>query len=178
MASKAEKMDVTIVNSVTLGDRWGITDRRVRQLKDEGVIEEVARGKYNFFECNKRYITFLRQAAETGCDKKQAKLDKDEQQAMHEKVKREKSELQLKIMKGELHKSEDVEMVMTDMIANAKSKLLGIPSKAAPMVMGYKEIPKVQAVLQRLIEESLIDLSDYTTELFKNDDVLKDDSDD
>jgi phage terminase Nu1 subunit (DNA packaging protein) len=178
MAAKADKIDITIVNSVTLGHVWGITDRRVRQLVEEGVIETVARGKYNLVDATRRYCAFLRQSAEAGADKKNAKLSYDEEHAAHEKVKREKAELQLKVMKGELHRSEDVEEVMTDMITRAKTKLLGLPSKVAPRVMGYKELTKIQAVLQMHIEEALAELADYSPELFANDDVIQDDDND
>jgi phage terminase Nu1 subunit (DNA packaging protein) len=173
MLEKVDKLDITVVNSITLGDAWGITDRRVRQLVDEGVIEPVSRGKYNFFECTRKYCGYLRQISEAGTEKKEVKLDYDTERAAHEKIKREKSELQLKVMRGELHRSEDVEFVMTNIIANAKARLLSIPPKAAPMLIGYSNISKIQDILQKHIEEALKELSEYDSELFINDDVLQ-----
>lgn len=172
MVQKTEVISKTIVNSVTLGDIWGITDRRVRQLVDEGVIETVGRGKYDLVECTRRYCTYLRAIADAADDKKTAKLSYDEEHAIHEKVKRETAELQLKVMKGELHRGKDVETVMTDMITRAKTKLLGIPSKVAPMVIGYKDMAKVQGILQKHIEEALLELSEYDPNLFINDEVI------
>lgn len=177
MAQKSKKIDATIVNSVTLGDIWGITDRRVRKLAEEGVIEAVSRGKYDLASCTKRYCAYLRQAAESSEDKKNAKLDYDTEKALHEKIKREKSELQLKVMRGELHKAEDVDFVMTDMITKAKMKLLAIPSKAADLVIGRKDINSIENIIQKMIEEALVELSDYNSDLFKNDEVIEDDSD-
>ena len=177
MASKTEKMDVTIVSSLTLSDIWGISDRRVRQLAGEGVIEAVSRGKYNLIDCTRRYCSYLRQNSEAGSEKKEVRMDLDSEKALHEKAKREKTELQLKVMKGELHASKDVESIMTDMITRAKVKLLGLPSKVAPSVIGFKDISKVQAILKNHIEEALLELVEYNPELFLNDKVLKDDSD-
>ena len=37
-----------------------ITERRVRMLRDEGIISEVAPGKYELIETNHRYINYLR----------------------------------------------------------------------------------------------------------------------
>ncbi|MGK0468964.1 MAG: hypothetical protein ACJAX4_004313, partial [Clostridium sp.] len=59
--AKLENLDITIVNSITLGNILGITDRRVRQLVDENIIETIARGKYELIKCVKRYCTYLRQ---------------------------------------------------------------------------------------------------------------------
>lgn len=171
------KTDITIVNSVILGDCWGITDRRVRQLREEGIISEVARGKYNLHECTRKYCEYLRQQANVNANSKETKLSYDSERALHEKAKREKAELQLQIMRGEVHLGTDVEEVMTDMITKAKMKLLALPAKAADLVVGRKDINSIENTLQKLIEESLNELADYDPELFVNDDVLKDDSD-
>ena len=178
MAQKTEVDNTTIVNSITLGDIWGITDRRVRQLVDEGVIETVGRGKYDLFDCTRRYCTYIRAIADASEGKKKAQLSYDEEHAIHEKVKRETAELQLKVMRGELHRGKDVETVMSDMITRAKTKLLGIPSKAAPLVMGYSNTTKIESILQQQIDETLMELSDYKPELFVNDEVLQENSND
>jgi phage terminase Nu1 subunit (DNA packaging protein) len=175
--NSSKKMDVTIVNSIVLGSCWGITDRRVRQLREEGIISEVARGKYDLIESTRRYCEYLRQQVNASNDGKEVKLNYDTEKALHEKVKREKAELQFKVMKGELHRSEDVESVMTDMITRAKTKLLGIPPRVAPLVLGYKDISKVQTILQNHVEEALNELADYNPELFINDEVLQGDDD-
>ncbi len=178
MSEKDKKnIDVTIVNSIVLGNCWGVTDRRVRQLREEGIISEVARGKYDLIENTRKYCEYLRLQANANNDGKEVKLNYDTEKALHEKVKREKAELQFKVMKGELHRSEDVESVMTDMITRSKTKLLGIPPKVAPMVLGYKDISKVQLIIQNHIEEALNELADYDPQLFINDDVLQGDDD-
>lgn len=166
--AKIEKQDITIVNSVTLGNILGITDRRVRQLVDETIIETIARGKYDLFKCVQRYCTYLRQKTEADSNKQGAKIDYDNEHALHEKVKREKADLQFKVMKGEMHRAIDVENVMVDMITNAKTKLLGIPAKAAPMIIGYTNIPQIQSILQKAVYETLEELADYNKELFSN----------
>lgn len=175
MPAKLDKLSVTIVNSVTLGNIWGITDRRVRQLREEGVISEVARGKYDLIECTRRYCEYLRQAANAQANSKEAKLNIDVEKALHERAKREKAELQLQIMRGEVHLGTDVERIMTDMISRAKTKLLALPAKVAPYVIGYDNIAKIQSILSRHIEEALQELSEYDPQLFINDSVVQGD---
>lgn len=177
MASNIDNIDITIVNSITLADLFGITDRRVRQLADEGVFQAISRGKYEMRDCIRKYCIFLRQAAESCAAKTEIKINYDTERAMHEKAKREKAELQLKVMKGDLHRSEDIELIMTDMITKAKTKLLSLPSKLAPMVINRSDISMVQGLLQMQVEEALNELADYTPELFINDDVLQGDED-
>lgn len=174
---KSKTLDVTIVNSVVLGSHWGVTDRRVRQLREEGIISEVGRGKYELDESTRKYCEYLRQQAGANANSKETKLNYDTEKALHEKAKREKAELQLQIMRGEVHLGKDVEEVMMDMIAKAKMKLLSLPGKAADLVIGRKDISSIENILQKLIEEALKELADYDPELFTNDDVLKDDAD-
>lgn len=175
--AKIEKQDITIVNSITLGNIIGITDRRVRQLVEESIIETVARGKYDLMKCVNRYCTYLRQKTEADSNKQGSKIDYENERALHEKVKREKADLQFKVMKGEMHRALDVENVMVDMITNAKTKLLGIPAKAAPMIIGYTDIPQIQSILQKAVNETLEELVEYDKELFSNKLVVADEGD-
>lgn len=75
-------------------------------------------------------------------------------------------------MKSELHEAVDVEYIIRDMIANAKTKLISIPGKAAPMIIGYTDIPRIQSILQKAIEETLEDLANYVSEGVSNDVLL------
>ncbi|MCR4436173.1 MAG: hypothetical protein QHH06_10370 [Clostridiales bacterium] len=177
-SSDNKKMDVTIVNSIVLGNCWGITDRRVRQLREEGIISEVSRGKYNLIECTRRYCEYLREQVNAKNNEgKEIKLNYDTEHALLEKAKREKAELQLKVMKGELHLGSDVEKIMTDMITKAKMKLLSLPAKAADLVIGRKDISTIENILQKMIEEALNELADYSPKLFEHEEALKDDPD-
>lgn len=168
----SKKIEINITNSITVGQWLGITDRHVRRLVEDGIIQTVSRGKYDLQDCVRKYLLYIRQQNQSSKSDKEVKLDYDIEHAKHEKIKREKAELQFRVMKGELHRAEDVEMIMTDMIANARTKLLGIPSKAAALVVGYTEIPKVQSILQKIIYEVLEELSNYSPELFINEQVL------
>lgn len=50
----------TIVNSMMLAQILGISDRRVRQLVDEGVINNVGWGKYELIKSVQQYCNFIR----------------------------------------------------------------------------------------------------------------------
>lgn len=55
--------------------------------------------------------------------------------------------------------SDDVGMHWGKIISNAKTRLLAIPTKAAPLVLGLKTMPQVRDQLERMIVEVLNELS-------------------
>ena len=166
-----KKMDVTIVNSVVLGSCWGISDRRVRQLREEQVISEVARGKFNLIESTRRYCEYLRNQINSS-EGNENKCNYETERAAHEKTKREMKELQLGVMKGKLHRSEDVEEVMTDMIIYAKTKLLALPERIAIIAAGISDVNAIETKVEKLILNALNELKEYNPELFANSEVI------
>lgn len=172
--TKKDNASSTMVNSITLSRFFGITDRRVRQLTEEKVLVTVAKNKYDLMDSVRRYCNYLKTANESNSNKSPDKINLETERALHEKAKREKAELLVKVMKGELHKAEDIELVMTDMITRAKVKLLALPSKIAPQIVKITDAGKIQNLIQSIIEEALFELADYNADLFKNDNVLGD----
>lgn len=149
------------VKSDELGKILNLTTRRINQLAQEGILQRDYSGKFDLRKAIPAYIDYQLNESD------ELKLEK----TAHEKIKREKSELELKLMKNELHRSEDVEAVMTDMILRCRSRLLNIPSKAAPLIIGYKDVMRIQNVLQKQIEEALNELADYEPEMFMSEEA-------
>ena len=84
-------------------------------------------------------------------------------------------------MQGELHKSEDVERVMTDMLVSIKSKLLSMPSKLSPMLVSRTDIDFIKRTINSEVLEVLNELKDYNAKDFYDDeyvDVEEDEGDD
>lgn len=160
------------VSASVLGDIFGVKDRRVRQMAEEGVLERVAKGRYNLVDSLKNYILALKVAAEgTGVADLDSDINIDEEKAIHERVKRHISELKLQTMKGELHKSKDVEKVMTDMLAAFRTRILAIPSKTAPAL----EARDANYIKDRLLAEcteALSELKDYDPRMFYPDEYV------
>lgn len=146
-----------------LAELLGLTPRRIQQLAEEGVIVKASRGQYKAANSIQNYIRYLQ-------DKERAVSDDDidyfKERALHEKAKREKAELELAVMKGELHRSEDVKFVMNDMIAAFRSKVLSLPSKLAPQLVGKTDMAVVQEYISRETYEALTELSEYEPQSF------------
>ncbi len=77
----------------------GLTERRVRQLRDEGVISEKQPGLYDLQATVTKYITFLRNGS--------GKINLNDERAGLTRAKREAAEMENKLRMGELHRTQD-----------------------------------------------------------------------
>ena len=71
------------------------------------------------------------------------------------------SELDLAKVRNQLVIVEDVVKAWTDTLANLKSKVTSIPSKAAPIIASETEIGIIQEILTDFLNEALEELSSY-----------------
>lgn len=67
-----------------------------------------------------------------------------------------------------MHLASDVELVMTNMLTNLRSQLLGLPSKMAPL-LADKSKSFIDKKLTEEITSRLTELSDYSPDLFTDD---------
>ena len=172
-STKVTDIDSLTVSAAVLGNIFGVTDRRVRQMAEEGIIVRAAKGRYNLVESLKNYILSLKLAAEGAtADSPDGEIDFDEEKALHERVKRHISELKLQTMKGELHKAEDVERVMSDMLAAFKTRVMNIPSKVAP-VLEDRDAAYIKERLTGEVIEALNELKDYDPKEFYSDEYVE-----
>lgn len=172
-SKKVTNIDNITVSAEVLGNMFGVSDRRIRQMAEEGIVARAAKGRYRLVESIKSYLLTLKLAAEgVGVELADGEIDIDEEKALHERVKRHISELKLQIMKGELHKAEDVELVMTDMLTAFKVKMMGIPSKAAP-VLENRDTAFIKERLTSEVMEALNELKDYEPKLFYSDEYIE-----
>ena len=70
------------------------------------------------------------------------------------------AEAQLAEERGELHRASAVVKVWTDNVSNARTRLLAIPSKIGPELVG-QNLTEIQARLKAAIYEALKELADY-----------------
>ena len=172
-SAKITNIDSITVSAAVLGDMFGVTDRRIRQMAEEGTVVRAAKGRYKLVESIKNYLLTLKLAAEgIGVDLADGEINFDEEKALHERVKRHISELKLQVMKGELHKAEDVQIVMMDMLVAFKTKIMSIPSKVAP-ILENREVAFIKERLTKEVIEALNELKDYDPKAFYSDEYVE-----
>lgn len=65
-----------------------------------------------------------------------------------------------------MHDAEDIERVLTGMLINFRNRILAIPSKVAPKIIGQKSIAVINEILQQELYDALNELSEYDPEIF------------
>lgn len=176
-SAKVTNVDSITVSAAVLGDLFGVTDRRIRQMAEEGIVVRAAKGRYKLVDSIKNYLLTLKLAADgVGVELVDGVINFDEEKALHERVKRHISELKLQIMKGELHKAEDVEMVMMDMLVAFKTRVMNIPSKVAP-ILENRDAAFIKDRLTKEVIEALNELKDYDPKAFYSDEYVEESED-
>lgn len=163
------------VTSAQLCDICGLTGQRIRQYAEEGTMKRVAHGRYELIPSVRAYIQSLKLQSKT---KRREDLNLpdnvqhiDTERAIHEHIKIEMSKIRLALMEGKVHKADDVERVVTDMLLRMKSKLEGIPSQVAPTLEGKKKA-QIKSLLDIEIAKALDELSEYNAEDYRSDDYI------
>ncbi len=106
-----------------VADWLALTPRRVRQLRDEGVLIEKSPGLYDLRVSVIRYIDYTR---------KGKRADLQDERALLAKAKRETAEMDNALRRGELHKTEEMEGGIKTILLNFRSRMMVMPAKEAP----------------------------------------------
>jgi hypothetical protein len=136
-----------------------LTERRVRQLKDKGIIREYGGmpGLYDLTRTTHSYIDFLRKRN----PESEENIDYNTERAKLIMAKRKNEEFDLGVKEGNLHTSEDIETVMTNMLINFKSRLMAIPSKLSPVLSKKTDKAEIHRILKDSVDEALSELADF-----------------
>ena len=144
---------MTLYTSKVVAQWLCLTERRVRQLRDEGVIVEARPGLYELQPTVARYITYIGGAGKETLTNERMKLTR---------AKREAAELENELRKGEVHRTEDIERGIKSMFLNIRSRFLALPAKLSPTLatMGGNQTG-IFDDLKQAIDEILEEMSDY-----------------
>ncbi|MFC4102923.1 hypothetical protein [Paenibacillus xanthanilyticus] len=157
-----EPIEEREVSTSELAAVLGKTSSWVRQLTRDKVLVQVGRGKYRLADAVQAYVEHV-----SGGQIEDDRPRLRDEQAELTRIKKEDAMLDLAVKRGELHRAEDVRLVMTDMLLNFRSRMMSLPVKIAPRVAYLKEVPAIREVLEDEIRIALTTLSDYNPEEFK-----------
>ena len=144
---------MTLYTSKVVAQWLCLTELRLRQLRDEGVIVEARPGLYELQPTVARYITYIGGAGKETLTNERMKLTR---------AKREAAELENELRKGEVHRTEDIERGIKSMFLNIRSRFLALPAKLSPTLatMGGNQTG-IFDELKQAIDEILEEMSDY-----------------
>ena len=144
-------VDVTKVASAL-----NLDERRVQQLVKEGMPRET-RGQYDPVKCMLWYIRFLQGALEK---KAVPTLDGGFVGEREERVRLLRADADLREMELARERSlvisiDDYERTLADLILTTKARIMAIPPRLAPDLVGETSRVMVQAKLEKACKESL-----------------------
>lgn len=160
---KPAKLEEQAVSAVQLAKVLDLSAARIGQLADNGIlkrceVEGTRREKYALLESVTAYIRYLRkQKPEVVWDEQEYKAEK----LAKLKAQRELAELKVSEQRGDLHRTADIERVVGNMIVAFRSKVLALPSVAAPQLVEQRNEAAVFRILSELVRDVCVDLAAY-----------------
>lgn len=142
-----------LYTSKAVGEWLGITDRQVRNLRDQGVLSEVRPGVFDMKVCVRQYLNFKIGNKDDQARLVAARAEREETRGKIEKMRMEEAQ-------GDLHRTEDVERALKTIFANFKNRLETIPTKYASTMAQLTDPAEAHDILQKAVQEALVELSD------------------
>lgn len=150
-----------VVTTAEISEILGVSKRRIQQFAEDGALVRLNRGYYDLPASIQKYIEY-----QTAKNMPSDEIDKDVEQALWTRAKKEKTQLEVQIIKGELHRSEDVKRIMNDMLMAFRQRSLSLPTKVAPQLIMIEDIQAIKDILKIAIVELLTELKDYDPTAF------------
>ncbi len=153
--------------SKTVALLFGLTVRRIQQLTQDGVLETELVGrsrKYDLAKTFQTYIAYIESKAtnkassqsdaENESRKLKAEADLKEAKAAIEKTK-------LAEIEGQMHRSEDVEAIITDLVFEIKSQITALPGRLAMDTARIQTAEEESIRIRDEVNEILSNLTNY-----------------
>lgn len=145
-----------LYTAVVVAQWLNISDRHVRQLRQQGVLVEVRPGLYSLKDCVHRYIEYLKRNGTP-----EEAVDYNAERAKLVRAKREKEELELELQRREVIPAAEVEKVVSAMLIRFRQKIRNIPVKQSPGLATETNQTEIFMILKRATDEALEELSDF-----------------
>jgi excisionase family DNA binding protein len=142
----------------------GVTNGRVSQLKRDGVITPLPPGNRKEGDFYKPLETFIK-LSRFYRELSDSRRSGDSEEMAAEKIKqisakRKLEELKLAQMEGELHKAEDIEIIIGAMLTRLRINLLGIPMGLAPVLREMDNTIEIAEKLDKRIRRVMNEVAD------------------
>ena len=136
-----------------------LSDRQIRELQSTGVIQRPSgRGEYDLDACRVGYIRHLRAVA-AGHRSADGELDLTAERARLSKEQADAQALKNAEARGELVPASQIESTWVRLFSTARIRLLAVPSKVAPLVVGLEREAEVEAIVREHQTEALQELA-------------------
>jgi len=136
-----------------------VSERRVQVLARDGIIPKAKHGQYDLIACVQSYIRHLRGVA-AGHTSQDGKLDLTEERARLAKEQADAQEMKNRQTRAELIPASDQEAALIALASSVQRRVLGVPTKVAPLVALETEAQVCESIVREHIEDALHELAD------------------
>ena len=145
---------------------FNLTERRVQQLAKEGILPVASKRPYKFdllptIQAYIRYLNDRLASKDKGEEYSTAEYDKLRAEANIKQSKDKIAEMQLKELEGKMHRSEDVEAVMEDLVYTIRGMILALPGRLAMDVTQAASAAEASAIIREECNKILNELAGY-----------------
>ncbi len=143
-----------------VADWLGISGRRVRELRAEGVLPGAAGDDYDLKACVQAYCAHMRPAAgKSSRGGSDAADDLDANRARESRLRGDKLELLNAQLRADLIPADEMENAVGAAFDAVRARILAVPSRAAPLLVGVKTVLAIQETLTELVHDACGDLA-------------------
>jgi len=160
-ARKTKSKTQNTVDVGTLAALFNLTERRVQQLAQEGVIPKASRGRYPLIECAKAYIVDLQTKLGQGgkiVDIKEAERRLKTAQA-------ELKERELDVLDGKLIPAPQVQLAWSQVLHEVRSAFMSLPDDVATGLHDCETLAEKTTLIREAVEAALSSISEAEVEV-------------
>lgn len=158
-------MAANLQPSKVIAQLFGVSVRRIEQLKADGIITGQGRPtKYDLLPTIQAYIKYLSDKA-NGREQKQSVAEIEEEKLRAEadlkKSKAKVAEMQLKELEGTMHRSDDVAAMTTDLVYAIRSAVMALPGRLAMDIVQAQTAAEASVMIRAECYKILEELAGY-----------------
>lgn len=152
-----------------IAHKLGFSDRWLRKLVEAGAVKEAVRNAWDAIEVARQLLAYYtalveKQKAEIASLNSRlaaaegSSANKADEDARLAKARADKAEMEVAEMRGQLIPSGQVAEVLHGAVIIMKTRLNGIPAKAAPLAHGAPSAAAAERIIRDHVDEALAEL--------------------
>jgi len=142
-----------------VAEHLDLSTKRISELIRDGILpSKMGRSPLNLDVCRIAYISYLRKLG--GYNKRSGGGDIAEEKTRLTKAQADKAELEVSELEGQLIPAQLVQDTWTDFVANARAKLLALPSKIAHQVIALDKDAEAELLIKENVHDALSELAE------------------
>jgi phage terminase Nu1 subunit (DNA packaging protein) len=154
-------LEEQLVTLSEMAEVLNVSEKHITYMVNQGVLIRERRNQYPVFENMKAYVRRIRgnKAVTVGHNPNAEEADYGAERARLTKAKADMAVMQKEEMEGKLIRADDVEQALIQAVSNMKTKLLNLPTKAAPDAFSAENLADAKNSLKVHVYQALEELA-------------------